>query len=88
MSAKKGIFGITFGAYKGVELIVFAVLIYLLLNNYVITKLSDVVWLLSILIAYFGLNTYRQIQTDKELAKEFDRLNDEIEDLKREIKRH
>ena len=82
MSMKKGIFGITLGAYKGVELIALAVLIYLVLNNYLITKLSDVNWILSILIAYFALNTYRQIQTDKELAKEFDRLNSEIENLK------
>lgn len=85
MSDKKRIFGITLGAYKGAELVALFVLIYLVLNNYLISKLSDVVWILSILIAYFALNSYSQIQTNREIAKEFERLNAEIKDLKKSI---
>lgn len=74
-----------FGVYKGLELIVVLVLIYFVLDKFLVKSLSDLVWVVSINMAYFGLNAYRQVLADKELAKEFDRLNAEIDNLKKSL---
>lgn len=74
-----------FGIYKGLEFIALFVLIYLVLDKFLVKNLSDLVWIMSINMAYFGLNAYRQVLADKELAKEFDRLNAEIDNLKKSL---
>lgn len=73
------------GWFSGLQLMAIALVIYVLLNNYMIKTLNDAVWLLAFLVAFLIANTIERVNFYKELATENEKLVKRIEALEKRV---
>lgn len=73
------------GWFSGIQVVAIAVVVYIVLNNYMIKTLSDAVWLLAFLVAFLIANTIERINFYKELANENEKLVKRIEALESKV---
>lgn len=71
--------------YSGLQVIAIALIVFVVLKNYMIKSLDDATWLLAFLVAFLISDFYEKINLYSELAKEKEDLEKRLQKIESRI---